>query len=119
MITKRRLICAGILAACVALVLVVLAALPARSGVTKANFDRIKAGMTLAEVQAVFAKEGVMFHGFPSKSERVYCWSNEDRSYALVFFDSHKDVVETAHWEESPEDIGDKIRRLIRWPWWK
>jgi hypothetical protein len=87
---KRHFICAGILAACAALVLAVLATLHYRAGVTKANYDRIEEGMTLAEVQEIFGKEGAVFHGFANKT--AYCWENEDRSYAILLFnDNRKD----------------------------
>jgi|GEM_PF-2001684 len=115
---KRRFIYAGIFAACVALGLAVLTALPSRAGVTKANYDRIEEGMTLAEVQEVFGKEGIVFHGYPNKTAQAYCWQNTDCSLAILFFDDNRKVVEKAKWAGSTESIGDKIRRLIGWPWW-
>jgi hypothetical protein len=119
MMAKRRFIYAGIFAACVALLLAVLAALSSRTGVTKANYDRIAEGMTLAEVQKIFGKEGIVFHGFPNETARAYCWENADRSLAILFFDDNSKVVEKAKWADSTESIVDKIRRLIGWPWWK
>lgn len=119
MMAKRHLICAGLLAACFALVLAVLASLPIRAGVTKAHYDGIEEGMTLAEVEEVFGKEGVVFHGYPNITALAYCWENEDRSFAILFFDDNRKVVEKAKWGDSTENIGDKIRRWIGWPWWK
>ena len=113
---KRRFIWAGIVAGCVALVPVVLALLSSGSGITKANYDRIEKGMTLAKVQELFGKEGVVFHGYPNEAAQAYCWENEGRSLAILFFDDNKKVVEKAKWAESRESIGDKICRLIRWP---
>ena len=104
---------------CVALALAVLVALPSRAGVMKANYDRIEKGMTLAKVQELCGKEGVVFHGYPNEAAQAYCWENEGRSLAILFFDDNKKVVEKAKWAESRESIGDKIRRLIRWPWWR
>ncbi len=114
---KRLLISAGILAACLALVLGVLAMLPPHSGVTKANYDQVKKGMTLAEVENLFSKKGDRFDGYVGKP--AFYWQNEDRSYALIFFDDDKKVVAPAQWGDSTETIGDKICRWLRWPWWK
>jgi hypothetical protein len=88
-----------------------------RPGVTKANFDRIEKGMALAQVQELFGKEGVVFHGYVNQS--AYCWENEDRSYAIVLFDDDWVVTKAVQWADSNESIGAKIRRLIRWPWWR
>lgn len=115
---KRAFICAGVLAACVVLVLALLATLPFRAGVTKANYDRIEEGMTLAEVQTIFGNEGVIFYGYPTRTEFAYCWENEDHSCAILFFDDNREVVEKAKWSDATESIGDKIRRLIHWRWW-
>jgi hypothetical protein len=117
--SKGLFIRAGILAACVALALAVLATLPPRAGVTKANYDRIEEGMTLAEVQELFGKAGFVFHGYPNKPALAYCWENEGRSLAILFFDENGKVVEKANWAESTESIGDKMLRLIHWPWWQ
>jgi hypothetical protein len=114
---KRHIVCAGIFVACVALLLAVLVTMRSRNGVTKANYDRIKKGMTLAEVQEVFGGQGAVFYGFVNR--RAYYWENEDRSNAIVLFHDDKNVVETAQWGDSTEGIGDRILRLIRWPWWK
>jgi hypothetical protein len=119
MAKKRHLASAGILAACVALMLAALATLSSRDGVTKANYDRIKKGMTLGEVQELFGKEGFVFYGFPNNPELAYCWENKDHSVAILFFDDNRKVVDKAKWADSTESIGDRIRRLIRWPWWK
>jgi hypothetical protein len=88
-----------------------------RPGVTKANFDRIEKRMTLAEVRELFGREGVVFHGYVNQS--AYLWENADRSFAIVLFDDAGKVTEAAAWKDSTERIGDKIRRWIRWPWWK
>jgi len=85
-------------------------------GVTKANFERIKEQMTLDEVQEMFGKNGIAFHGYVDTS--AYCWENEDHSYAIVFFDDDRKVIAAAQWQDSTESIGAKIRRVTRWPWW-
>jgi hypothetical protein len=96
------------------------------SAITKANFDRIENGMTLAQVEELFGKQGAAFHGyaehdllkFPDRDyvRKPYLWENVDRSYAIVVFDENRRVVEKARWEDSPDKLGDKIRRLLHWP---
>ena len=49
--TKKRVALLAVLPLTVAVILGALEMLPPRPGVTKANFDRIQEGMTLAEVE--------------------------------------------------------------------
>ena len=72
--------------------------------------------MTRTEVDAIFASKGRRFDGYVGKP--ALCWENDDRSYALICFDENEKVIEKAQWNDSPETIMDKVRRLIRWPWW-
>ena len=109
MMAKRGFTFAGVLVVCVALVLAFLAP---RHGVTRANYDRIERGMTLSEVQELFGKEGTIFHGYPNKAEIAYCWENEDRSFAILFFDDSGKVVERAKWGYSTESIAAFHRYL-------
>jgi hypothetical protein len=115
--TKRRFIGAGMAAAGIALVLAAFAVWSSRDGVTKSNYDRIHKGMTLADVEALFGRGGLAFHGYPNEPAPAYCWQNEDGSLAIIFFEGDK-VLNKAAWADSSETIGDKIRRLLRWPWW-
>jgi hypothetical protein len=48
--TKKRMALLAVLPVTVAVVLGAVVMLPPRPGITKANFDRIQEGMTLAEV---------------------------------------------------------------------
>ena len=72
-----------------------------RPEVTRANYDRIKVGMALEEVQNLFGKEGGVFHGFPNKSPFTYYWQNEDGAHAIILFDDKRRVMEKAVWEDS------------------
>ena len=53
MTKKRWIVLAGLLAACVCLTLAVLAMRPARPGITRPSFERIKIGMTLEDVEKI------------------------------------------------------------------
>lgn len=60
---KRRLLAvAGVLSVVAWLALLVLALKPADPGVTKANFDRIKVGMSRAEVEEIFGRPADATH---------------------------------------------------------
>jgi hypothetical protein len=117
---KRLLLCAACVAACIALVLVLLATLDARTGITKANYDRIQPGMTLTEVQDVFGKVGICETGTTQGAPQVcvYSWENQDRSGAFLLFDNNR-LLMKGQWTDSTESMWDKILRLIHWPWWK
>ena len=58
MTRKKRLLLIASLPLAIVVTLGVLAQLPPRPGVTRANFDRIEKGMTLAQVEEIFGKEG-------------------------------------------------------------
>jgi hypothetical protein len=98
------------------IVLGMLAMLPPRPGVTKANFDRIENGMTMVEVEKIFGGKGheilipatdSVFVGF-----RVwFAWTASDGSGAVITF-SHNGV-EHKGWEDSTETILDRIRRWL------
>jgi hypothetical protein len=55
-ITKKRVLLIASLPLAAALVLGVLAMLPARPGATKANYDRIEIGMPKVEVERMFGR---------------------------------------------------------------
>ena len=113
---KRVIISAGIIAACFGIMLAVLALLPPRSGVTKANYDRIERGMTLTEVERIFGRKATTSRGEPIA---FFCaWENEDGSFAEIGFDGIGKVNEKFHWVQSEEHVGHKLTRAIRWPWW-
>ena len=105
----RYLISAAVLVACVCLALAVVANLPPRPGVTKANFDRIEVGMTYAEVTAIFGNSGYAFDD--GIAIRIFA---DDRSIACVDFAD--DSVTSKAWHSSPESIPDKLRRWLNLP---
>jgi hypothetical protein len=112
MTKKRRLhLIAGTLAACV-VTLGVLAILPARRGVTKANFDLIQEGTTSAEVEAIF-DEPPWFDD-TTANRRLADWRRADGAVARVIFVDDRAV--DMFWFDSTETISEKIRRWLRLP---
>ena len=108
--TRRRLILTG-----AALVGLVTAALTvwtvlAPSPVTKANYSRLKAGMTKDEIHAIL--------GAPYDSHGT------DERYigyegcVILFFDVERETLVWRQWEESPRRLQfpEKILRSIQWP---
>ena len=93
-----------------AVTLGVLAMLPPRPGVTKANFDRIEKGMTKAQVEEIFGREGV-----PLWTPRALLWASDDGSEVEVDF-GVVGCVQTKIWVGSNETILDKIRRWLHLP---
>jgi hypothetical protein len=92
--------------------------MPARPGVTKANFDRIEVGMSQAAVSEIFGKEFSLFSGLAGGTKhdfyaRVY-WFHEDCASAKIEF--HNDSVVVMTWTESTETIPDKLRRWLHLP---
>jgi hypothetical protein len=83
-----------------------------RPGVTKANFDRIEKGMTLAEVQQIFGQDG---EGpwFPTESKNRTYWYWDWPKVGIQFLDN---CVIEKEWHNSEETILDKIRRWLRLP---
>jgi hypothetical protein len=116
--SKRRY--AGIAAAAAliaGLALVTFVAFADGSQITRANYDRITAGMSLAEVGEVFGGAGMPFHGYADRT--AYYWQSDDGSVAIIFFDDDKKVVERAKWADSTETVFDRVRRVIRKLRWK
>jgi hypothetical protein len=109
---KTRWLLLGSLLACiVGLVLVVLALLPPRPGVTKENFDRIHNGMTRAEVEAIFGDES------GRHKDQVALWVSDDAAdLALVAFDN-EDRVLVKNWLGQPDDRTPFEKLLDRLPW--
>ena len=122
---KRMLLAAGALTAIGCLVLIVLALLPPRPGVTKANVDRIEIGMMESEVQAIFGQPaneelriqipagpqqvaGMAILKFDSPNK---AWSSDD-GFALLKFDADAKVTEK-RWTETPQTLMQKVRRWL------
>jgi len=112
---RRYLISATVLAACVCIVIGVLAMLPPRPGVTKANFDRIQLGMIKVTVQEILG-EGRTVHEFksPEGFELVLRWTGDEPIFVTVYF--LDDVVVRKQCAFSPETIPNKLRRWLHLP---
>ncbi len=112
---KYQLLIVGATTAFVGLTLGALAMLPERPGVTKANFDRIKKGMTRAEADAIFGKPAC-WSGASCHASCILIfeeWTGEDGARADFVF--HNDVItDDGFWTPSTETIGDKLRRWLR-----
>ena len=104
---KRRLLAAGTMAGLVGVVLIVVAMLPLRPGVTKRNFDRVEIGMTMVQVEEIFGGKGQRLPDTP-----YIGWAAGDLSGAIVTF-RHGGVV-AKDWVDNPETFLDKIRRWLR-----
>ena len=107
---RRLLLIAGALAAC-AVTLGVLALLPARPGVTKANFDRIQDGMRIEEVDQIFGGPGLNFDGFAHHKHTTLVWQADDGS--IAFIEVEGDAVVSKRWGQSNETIMAKLRRWL------
>jgi hypothetical protein len=105
---KKRLILIFSLPLAIAVTLGVLAMLPSRSKVTKANYDRIQEGMTKAEVEEIFGPQGRLIHG------RCSYWGAGDGSGMKIWFEN--DCVIDMQWIDSNETFLDKFRRWLHLP---
>jgi hypothetical protein len=105
--TKKRFLLIALLLVSVAVTLGVLAMLPPRPGVTKANFDRIQMGMTLAEVQEIFGEKGRLMDG----ADKFVLWETEDRS-SWVDIDFLDDRLVDLAWHDATETT---FNRICRW----
>jgi hypothetical protein len=106
--TKKRMALLAVLPLTIAVILGVPAMLPpdTRPGVTKANFDRIEMGMTLAEVEEIFGREGE-----PCPCPPWVIWEASGGSLVSIKFVD--DCVLDKEWPDSKETILDKIRRWL------
>jgi hypothetical protein len=111
--TKKRLALMAVLPLTVAAVFGVLAMLPPRPGVTKANFDCIRDGMTISEVEELFGEQppdigtGIGIDGW------THYWTAKDGSRASVSFLASNECVCSKEWMDSNETILDTIRRWL------
>jgi hypothetical protein len=112
MTKKKRLLLLASLPLAIAVTLGVLALLPPRLGVTKANFDRIEIGMTKAEVEAIFGERST-FEAFVKPSSDRYSWQSDGGAQAWVYTTAGDNAVRNKVWLESAETIPNKIRRWL------
>jgi hypothetical protein len=113
--TKRRLLIgAAILTACVALAFAVVAMLPSQPGITKANFDRIEAGMSQAEVKAILGEPSDSSVGDFVPNTGTLQWNREDGTQIWVQFVADKSTRTNFH--ASTETIFDRVRHWLNLP---
>jgi hypothetical protein len=110
--TKKRLLLFASLPLTIAVTLGVLALLPPRPGVTKANFDRIEMGMTKAEVEEIFGGRFVLHKGMANVGLNPLAgWEAHDGAVALIYL-SDGSVVRK-DWAESELTFVQKLRRWL------
>jgi hypothetical protein len=116
--TKRRIVAFSLV---VATILVLVTGLlivkdfmaTAAPGVTKANFNRIKEGMTLEEVQEVMGNLGSEFKAFQmADGRRFFVWSGEGGLISATF--DRNDCVINESWSDFDEPPLDKLARWLR-----
>jgi hypothetical protein len=107
---RRFLILAAGLVAFVGLVLGVLAMLPPRIGVTKANFDRIEIGMTRAEVGEILGSLGSDKDSrhFYAEHKLLVRWEGDWVRMDAVF--ENGVVCDKSFYNEPLETFGEKMR---------
>jgi hypothetical protein len=115
---KKYLLLLATIAVIAACVFVVVVVLPTRSGVTQANFDRIKRGMSPAQVAEIFGQP-------PSERNDlgdpffINIYRHADGSFAWVLFKKARGVpwsedrVCDSDWRDSNETFWDKLRRWV------
>ena len=105
------MIVSGLLATAACVTLFVVAIMPARAGVTKANFGRINLGMTRAEVATIL---GTPVYGYQEceLAPWVDYWNHDDGKDACVVEYFEGGVVDQ-HWLRDRETMVEKIRRWL------
>ena len=114
MTKKHLMVAVAILAACAPLVLAVLAILPPRPGISKANFDRITVGMSKAEIQEILGGAASItspggktytqlagIHGNRTPDGLLHQVWGGDTGVAIIAFDAQELAVHT-HWINPP-----------------
>ena len=106
----RKHLCAivGVFVSVACLVLVTVAMLPPRHGVTKANFDCIHERMTREEVGRIFGRDGERY--FPNLDDKIY-WEADDGSLAYISFTDG--CVVDKIWDNYHEPLLDKFCRWL------
>ncbi len=111
----RSIISAGILVACLGIVLAVLAMLPPHPGVTKRNFDRIEVGMSHPEVEAILGSDRggreIMIDIVLPRGHEYDVWGG-DEGYANITFDERRRMVHK-DWEDAPLAFLERLRRWL------
>ena len=113
---KRLLLSTAALAVLACVVLLVLAMLPPRPGVTKANFDRIKVGMTEDDVARILGRRADLStpvsSTLPNTIRRAHWQGDGETKVSVTFYD---EAAMGRTWE-SPETFLEKIQRWLHLP---
>ena len=105
--TKRLLLVAGFLAACICLPLGAVAMIPSGRGVTTAKLEQIKYGMAKEEVEDIFGEQGTEeWMGVNS-----FIWQRDNGGSVAINFDSDNTVRHV--FRHDPETTFQKIRRWL------
>jgi hypothetical protein len=115
MMKWRWLAIAGVLGVVACMTLLVLGLMPAGPGVTKANFDRIQAGMSRTEVEDFFGRpaDTKTLHGGRKIRHTVEGWQG-DGGNAAITSDEARGVVAEKEWFPRDESILQRVRRWLR-----
>jgi hypothetical protein len=117
MTTKKRLLLIALPLIVVAVTFGVLAMLPPRPGVTKANFDRIEKGMTQAEVEERFFGVPVLvIDDGPRRMTRYEGPTQHGDAVVRIMFDENGRVFEKLWWGWTPETFSERLKRWIQGP---
>ena len=108
----------SILAVAVCLTLIILALLPPRPGVTKANFDRIGEGMTLEQVNAILGPHpdvDITLEPLDTPEHKVHefrlRWYGSD---GVIHVDFGADSICIGkHWNDSPRTLSEIVRQWL------
>jgi hypothetical protein len=128
MMKKKYLLLLAAIVVVAAYMVVAVVVLPTGPGVTKANFDRIKIGMTRAEVMKILGEEPLCNillppgRTFPSTQVAPNLLTSNgdvfsdwrcaaDGSYPLVVFRDDRAIY--SYWADSNETFWDKLRRWV------
>jgi hypothetical protein len=117
---KRMLLAFGLLIGLGLVALVVWRLQPPRSGVTEANFRRLHAGMSEAQVEAILGPTEVPV--MCNTGDMTYAWQGEHCSACIAFFASgscdgtlRTDDGRVMTIPPEPAPFLDQLRRLLAW----
>ena len=106
--------------------------MPPRPGITRDNYERLRAAMTLAEVEAVLGGPPGNYSRLPDREAGLWALDPDDpevsRQYfrgrevwvgqelaVAVWFNDHQRVVRKAAFEMPPENPLDRLLRRLPW----
>jgi hypothetical protein len=114
MTKKRWMVLASLLAAGVCLTLAVLALLPPRPGVTKANFDRIEEGMTLDEINTILGRSPDNVIEKNNQGEIWQYWTDYDGEVWILL--GNDSTLSDKRWIAYEGTFLQKVRQWLRLP---